>query len=375
MKIFQINKFYAPIIGGIEKIVQDIAEGLIEKTDMSVLTCQPKGKRSAERYNGVQVLRSGSIGTFLSMPVSLDFFRLYREMSQDADIIQLHSPFPLGDLAVFFFRRKGKLAVWWHSDIVRQKIFLALLTPIIHHTLKRADVIIVAAQENIKSSMFLSRYADKCVCIPYGLDFNAYPETTAFPKFLDGHLTDKGCKKLLFAGRLVYYKGVDILVKAMKNIQNAELFIVGNGSLEKKLKSYVRREGMGDKVHFMGTLSRDKLLAAYSSCDVFVFPSVAKSEAFGLCQLEAMFYGKPVINTLLPTAVPFVSINGETGITVPCSDKNELANAIMALTQRDDMRAQYGINAARRVRELFNQTDMLNTLFSLYIEMLKGDNK
>lgn len=74
--------------------------------------------------------------------------------------------------------------------------------------------------------------------------------------------------------------------------------------------------GLEERVKFLGKVSNEPLKYCYQICDVFVLPSVEPTEAFGLVQLEAMAYGKPVINTLLPIGVSFVSIDGKTGLTV-----------------------------------------------------------
>jgi len=355
MRVLQVNKFYPPVIGGVETVVQNIADGLRSLVSMRVLVCAKKGKRTTEAHNGVTLIRASNWGTLLSMPLSLDFLAQYRKESKKADIIQLHAPFPLADLAVFLFpQKKSKIVVWWHSDIVRQKIALKLLTPLIKHTLTKADRIIVASEANIRSSDFLPAYKHKCRVIPFGLDFDQYP----IPKVKD-YFQRTNTLKLLFVGRLVYYKGIDVLLEAMRQVQGAELFIVGKGP--------AKLQAMADsRVHFMDELPRDQLLAAFYDCDIFVFPSVAKSEAFGLCQLEAMYYGKPVINTDLPTAVPTVSIHGETGLTVPCGDADALANAINTLVHDDALRRTYGANAARRVRAHYDQRQMMDALYNEY---------
>ena len=362
MKVLQVNKLYHPDVGGVETVVRDIAEGLDNRVDMTVLVCKRSGRASRESINGIDVLRASSLGTVLSMPLSPDFLLKYRKLSKNADILQLHAPFPLADLAVLLFRRKGKLIVWWHSDIVRQRFLRRLLSPVIRNTLNRASVILVADEAIINASDFLHKYKHKCKIIPFGLDFTAYP--TPPDNFLQP--TDANKVKLLFVGRLVYYKGIDVLIKAMKTVKNAELFIVGTGDLETSLREASKQAHTDTKIHFMGYLSREALLAAYRGCDAFIFPSVANSEAFGICQLEAMYYAKPVINTNLPTAVPTVSIHGETGLTVPPGDADALAKAINTLAENPALRQAYGEAAAKRVREKYNKAEMLEAVYKCY---------
>ena len=164
---------------------------------------------------------------------------------------------------------------------------------------------------------------------------------------------------MLFTGRLVYYKGADILLEAFaKQHAHAELFLAGTGVLEPELKARAEALGIAERVHFLGRRMTPELRDMFADCDLFVLPSVANSEAFGIVQLEAMVYGKPVINTALPTGVPLVSIDGETGLTVPPSDADALAAAMETLLSDDPLRAQYGNAARERVLREFS----LNTV-------------
>ena len=81
-----------------------------------------------------------------------------------------------------------------------------------------------------------------------------------------------------------------------------------------------------------------------------------------------MVYGKPVINTRLPSGVPHVSIHGETGITVPPSDPLTLAKAINRLASDKELRERLGRNAALRVREKFNENDVIRKLYDYFEE-------
>ena len=370
MKILQVNKLYYPHIGGIETVVQNIAEGLNDRTEMEVLVCQPKGKAISEVVNDVFVTRSGSMGTLFSMPISLSFISDFKQKAKQSDIVHVHMPFPLADLACIMSEYKGKVVVSWHSDVVKQKKLMFFYRPIMERFLRRADRIIVATKGHIDGSQYLKPYRNKCRRIPYGLDIEEYEAIDGFKPVLSDLLVSKQNKKVLFTGRLVYYKGVEVLINAFEKVIGCELFIVGTGKLESELKAKVNELGLNHKVHFMGNLSFDELKYTFADCDIFVLPSVANSEAFGIVQMEAMVYGKPVINTDLPTGVPHVSLDGKTGITVPPNDALALAGAIQKLADDDDLRQEYGQNAYLRTRENFSLQKMLDDIYVLYEELL-----
>lgn len=373
LRILQVNKAYYPHVGGIESLIKQYSEelGQFDDVEVKVLVCRSeKGKTQHEIVNGVDVTRAGSMGTYFSCPLSLSFIRLFRRMAKNADVVEIHMPFPLADLALMLSGFKGKVVIAWHSDIVKQKKLLTVLKPIIMKTLKRADSIIVATEGHINGSDWLPAYRDKCRVIPYGITPEEYLSIERKP-VLTELCTDKNSIKVFFTGRLVYYKGVDVLLKAFLLTEGCELFIAGTGELEAQLKAYTKEKNMEGKVHFLGFLPDKTLRQAYADCDIFVLPSVVKSEAFGIVQLEAMVYGKPVINTLLPSGVPHVSLHKETGLTVPPSDFESLSGAILALAANKELREEYGKNAAERVQTYFNEKNVIKELYKALSENIK----
>ena len=158
---------------------------------------------------------------------------------------------------------------------------MTFFRPLINRTLKRADAVLTATQGHIDGSDFLPRFRKKCRIVPYGLTVEDYLRTDG-GGFLSDKLSDKNAVKVFFTGRLVYYKGVDVLLKAFQRINGCELFIAGTGELEVSLREYAKKHNLEEKVHFLGFLPDDDLKAAYADCDIFVLPSVAKSEAFGI---------------------------------------------------------------------------------------------
>ncbi|WP_295091295.1 glycosyltransferase [uncultured Ruminococcus sp.] len=367
LRILQVNKFYPPHIGGIETVIQQVSQGLKDRAEVSVLVCQPKGRGVREVCDGVPVTRCSSWRTVASCPVSFSFFREFRRMAKEADVIECHLPFPLADLACLLSRTKKRVVIAWHSDVVKQKKLLALYKPILRAFLRRADAIIVATQGHIDGSAFLPPFRDKCVVIPYGIPTAEYLQAPAAP-ILTEKLRGKPLRKLLFVGRLVYYKGVDVLLRAFARTEGCALFLAGEGVLEPQLRQEAQTLGVADRVFFLGRLTDAQLRAAFRDCDIFVLPSVANSEAFGIVQLEAMVYGKPVINTALPTGVPLVSIHGETGLTVPPGDETALADAIRTLAEDDALREAYGAAAQRRVLEHFELDNMIDGVYRVLAE-------
>lgn len=368
IKVLQVNKLYYPVVGGIERVVQEISEGLSGSVDIKVLACQKKGKSTHETMNNVPVLKASSFGMAFSTPVSLSFFYWFNQLKYDRDILHIHMPFPLADVAMCLFGFKGKVVLWWHSDVVKQKKLLLFYKPFLKRLLKRADIIMVATKGHIDGSDYLPHYRDKCVIIPYGVDSALLEKSQTIvetPKPQSSPLS------FLFVGRFVYYKGCEVLLEAFAKVSGASLTLIGEGPLESQLKTQADNLGIVDKVQFLGNVSDDVLAQAFADCDVFVLPSIAKSEAFGLVQIEAMAYGKPVINTNLPSGVPYVSLDGQTGFTVAPSDPDDLSNAMQKLIDDPDLRKQFGEAAYKRARQEFSMDKMLDDILAQYEKLVK----
>ncbi|MGN0647550.1 MAG: glycosyltransferase [Oscillospiraceae bacterium] len=372
-RLLIVGKAYAPHIGGVEAVMQQVAEGMRKWARVSVLTCRDTmGAAEKDCINGVKVYRCGSLGTFRSCPVSMSFLSAFRRKVMVADVVELHLPFPLADLACILSGYRGKVVVAWHSDIVRQRILRVAYQPMMHALLRRADVIITATQAYIDLNPTLQPYREKCAVVPYGIDTKLYDDTPYQP-VLQRHLRVPHAKKILFVGRLVYYKGADVLLKAFAMLPQSpacELFLIGEGEEKAALQLLAHRLAIADSVHFLGRRMEPELRAAFKDCDLFVLPSTANSEAFGLVQLEAMACSKPVINTALPTGVPQVSLHGETGLTVPAGDAEALCNAMALLLGDASLCKRYGKAAKDRVKQAFALQTVLERRKSVLLDDL-----
>jgi rhamnosyl/mannosyltransferase len=169
-------------------------------------------------------------------------------------------------------------------------------------------------------------------------------------------------------GRLIYYKGFEVAIEAMKQV-DATLVIVGDGPLRASLEAQARTMGVEGRVVFAGEIHNRDLRPYYLAADVFVLASVARSEAFGIVQLEAMAARVPVVNTQLDSGVPFVSRHGESGLTVPPGDAGALAAAINQLLADPALRKQYGGRGRARVETDFSAQAMSAAILRTYREV------
>jgi len=370
MKVLQVVKLYYPWIGGVEKVVQQIAERLNGKDnfEIEVLCCSHEKRGKEEKINGVKIHRASSFGIFWGMPFSFDFFRLFKKLSKKVDIIDFHHPFPLVDLAFFLFRPKAKLIVHYHSDIVRQKALEFLFRAFIFNTLKKAEKIIVSNPNLIKSSPYLQKFKEKCQVIPFGVDLEKFKK---FDLEKVQKIKEKYGNFVLFVGRLNYYKGLHYLIEAMKDVK-ANLVIIGEGPEKSNLIFRILKLKLENKIFLLPFQPEEELVNYYRACDVFVLPSIFKSEAFGLVLTEAMACGKPVISTELGTGTSFVNRDGVTGFVVPPRDSKALAEAINKILLDKELAQKFGKNAENLVIENFSLQKMIEKTKGIYKEVFSG---
>jgi rhamnosyl/mannosyltransferase len=236
--------------------------------------------------------------------------------------------------------------------------------------LDRASRIIVASPPMAETAEQLADHRDKCVVVPYGIDVAPFEMTPEMTARVAAIRADARRPLLLFVGRLVPYKGVDVLVRAMVDTP-AHLVIIGDGPLRAPLEQLAADLGVADRVRFAGTLPDPDVVGHYHACDTFVLPSVTRAEAFGMVQLEAMACGKPVISTDLPSGVPWVNRHGESGLVVPPGNVERLREAIGTLLRDEPLRARLGAGARQRDARDFTARRMAERTVALYREVLR----
>jgi glycosyltransferase involved in cell wall biosynthesis len=369
MKVLHVGKYYPPVPGGMERVLQLLCEGERNQVDSRVLVAGTGRTTIREVRNGVPVTRAGSLAMMGSVGLSA---ALPRELFRAArDITVLHEPNPVALVADCITGGRGPLVVYFHSEVVRAEWKYALLyRPFLRRVLDRAARIIVASPSMAEHAEQLADHRHKCVVIPYGIDRAPLADTPAVRARAVNLRGELGGPLVLFTGRLVPYKGVDVLLRAMATV-NARLVVVGDGPLRGALEAQARAT-CGGRVTFAGIVADHELTALYHACDVFVLPSVTRAEAFGMVQIEAMACGKPVVSTSVPSGVPWVNQHQETGLIVPPADPDALAGAVRCLLGDASLRARLGDGGRRRVAREFTAITMAERTVALYRAVLGG---
>lgn len=364
MRVLQLGKFYDPFVGGMETVLKEMCESLADEVQFQVVVANT-GWRTTHENRKVPVTRVGSMGKLLSCSLAPSYPLWARRF--DPDLIHVHLPNPLAELSALLARRDVPIVAQFHSDVVRQRSLLKIYGPFLDAFYRRANCIVVPTPRHMEISSFVSKYRNKCRVVPFGVPLSRFDLDEAGHEKVD-RLRD-GMPSVLCVGRLVSYKGVEFLIRAMQNIK-ARLRIIGVGPLEDSLKQLAAEKGLADRVTFLGQVSEEDLVAHYHACDVFVLPSITTAEMFGVVQLEAMACRKPVISTDLPTGVSWVNQHGKTGYVVPPENVGELAKAIRKLLGNAQLRQEMGEAGRMRVEEQFTSTKMAEAMLQVYGEML-----
>ena len=350
MKVILTTPYYPPHIGGVEVHVQNLASRLRRRGyDVEVIS-------STGFDDSVKVRTVPSIPIPYS-PIPLRFPRV------SGDVYHSHIPSP------FFAREiaKRKLkphVVTYHNDVVIpekvdgrripaeiggmiEKINEDITIPI----LETADVIIATTKSYAKTSPILSRFDVEIV--PNAIDINRYE----FCEEKDDYV--------VYVGRLVEYKGLPILLEAMKMVQKElpiKLVVVGDGEDRRRFENLAKR--LEVKVEFKGRLSERKKIEAIKRARVLVLPSQSRLEAFGIVLLEAMACGTPVIGS---NTAGVRDIAREGGLIF--YDVEDLAEKILKLATNDKLARSLGKKGRKAVEEKYDWNIVIKKVEQIYLDV------
>ena len=368
MKILQVGKFY-PIRGGVEKVMYDLILGLSARNVHCDMLCA-----STEDHPG-GMLEINSHAKLIVVPTQIKLAATMlapkmilklREIAKGYDIIHIHHPDPMACLSLFLARYKGKVVLHWHSDILKQKMLLKLYRPLQSWLIKRADLIVGTTPVYVKESPFLSKVQHKVDFIPIGVDPIAFDVEERIRE------TYKHKKIIFSLGRLVDYKGYEYLIRAAQYLdEQYQIVIGGKGPLLEELQALILELNVQNKVDLIGFVSDEDLPAYYGASAIFCLPSILKTEAFAIVQIEAMSCSKPIVSTHIPgSGVSWVNADGKSGKVVEIENPKALAKAIQEVIEDEGNYTSLSKGAFGRYSTLFTTETMISKSLEVYNKVL-----
>ena len=366
----QLTKFYPPVAGGIETAVRDIADGLSARDWKVAILCAHIERKTVHDGEAIPVTRVASWGQVASTSMTPSLIPWLRRLQGEQDVIHVHLPNPMANLALWLTKPKARLVVHWHSDIVKQKRMLKLYAPLQNWLLGRAQAIIATSPPYAESSPWLQAFKEKVHFVPLCVrDLRTSQDPARRQARAAEIRAEHGGRKIVFAlGRMTYYKGFDVLVDAAATLDDDVVVLIGgDGELLPELRAKAQAAGIEGRVRFLGRVENDDLPAYYEAADLFCLPSLMRSEAFGLVMLEAMSCGKPVVATnIAGSGVPWVNVDGETGLNAQPGNASSLAHAIRRLLDDPALARRFGEGGRKRFEDHFTTEKMTDALVRVY---------
>ena len=383
MRVLHVGKYYPPAPGGIETYLGDLCAGLADAGVQSHVLAH-RFEASEPEYEepipGVGVERVPVAASFCYSLIAPTYpLRLRRAVRRlRPDVIHAHLP----NLSAFACLLPGldtPLVLHWHADVAwpRDKRLARALyhgyAPMESLLLRRADLVVATSDAYLEASAPLRPFVDKCRVVPLGVRAaRMHPPSAETVRSVRRRWLGEGDgARALFvsAGRFAHYKGFEHLVRAMRDVPDAVLVMVGDGESHAGVEATVRTLGLGRRVHLAGRLPDADMHALMAAADVFCLPSLERSEAFGVVLVEAMALGTCCVSTDIPGSAPgWVVQHERTGLVVPPGDEASLAAALAGLAADAPMRERFARAGNERYRRHFKLASTIPDLIDVYRE-------
>lgn len=371
MKVLHVFKsFYPYTYGGIEKFIHELSTAMAKKYDVEIHILA-MGKKNETIYKDLYTLHFAKTNlNIASTTFSFSAIKKFKELSKQVDIIHYHFPYPFADVLHTFGRPNKPYIVTYHSDIIKQKKLMMLYKPLMKKFLNGAKYILPTSPNYLQSSQILKQVKACKRVIPMSLnksDYNIDQKNYFYWK------NNIGFEKFfIYIGGLRYYKGLDVLIDAMKE-QNYPLVIVGDGDQRELLEQKVKQNKL-QNVKFVGALDDKDKMSLLKLSYALVLPSNIRTEAFGLALLEANIFAKPMITCEIGTGTTFVNIDKQTGLVAKPNDSQDLAKKLIELWNNEKAAEEYGINAKARFNDIFNLDNMVESYKAVYDKIIERGN-
>ncbi len=375
MKIAQVVCTYPPYRGGMGNVAYEYTERLRTRGH-SVHVFTPRYRRVPDDPAYVHRVPSpvhfGNAGVMPSLSHRLAGF----------DLIHLHYPFFGGAEPLIVrkvIRPDQPLVMTYHMDTVgkgvKSLVFDAHRRVMFPWIVERVDRIFVSSEEYAKTSALASAHGalDKTMILPFGIDLERFHPGS--DEALRNELgIPLATPVVLFVGGLDpahYFKGLPVLLDTLGELKDEfwEAVIIGKGELRASFEATAAARGCRHRMHFLDSVSEEDKPRYFRMADVHAFPSIDRSEAFGLVALEAAASGIPTIASDIP-GVRSIVRHEESGLLVAPGDTRELTHALRRLLRSAGDRTRMGVSARRRAQELFAWDPLMDRLEGAYDELV-----
>ena len=366
-RILHIGKYFPPYSGGMETYLRDLMvaqtkQGL-ESTALvhqSALSLRSNTEQYPAYEQTLSVTRAAVWARLLFTPISPTFPALLHKLIKrdQPDILHLHMP----NVSVFWAlllpsARRIPWVIQWQSDVLASehklglRLFYTFYKPFESAVLRHSAKIIASSPPYLESSATLAPFRDKCEVIPLGIRPPAQVQENL-------HLTQSAHSqplRVLAVGRLTYYKGFKYLIRAMAHVPEATLDLIGSGEEQSALEGLISELGLTARVQIHSGVSDNQREHFMAKADCLCLPSVERTESFGIVLLEAMRSAKPaVVSRVVGSGMSWIVEDGITGLQVPPSDTDALANCLNILQQDRDKIAILGGKGRERFNRYFH---------------------
>jgi glycosyltransferase involved in cell wall biosynthesis len=380
-------EFPPRIVGGISPHVYNLSRDLAHSgLDTRVLTCDFPGAPEREKVNDVQIFRVDSYKTPSPDFATWDYLMNVNMQKEAAAIIRdsrigvvtlIHAHDWLVANACIGLKHifRIPLVVTIHStEIGRRNGLHTNYERMIHETeawlVHEAWKVICCSNYMVSHTKWAFGLPDnKIVMIPNGVDANVFKQNFNKAEFRSKFASSNE-KIVLYVGRLVYEKGVHLLIDAILKVSdrvNAKFVIVGDGYMRESLMQKVVDMGFGHKTFFTGFLDDQSLRFLFQCADVCVVPSLY--EPFGITALEAMAAKVPVVVSDTGGLSEIIE-HDKTGTKVLVNNAESLAGGIVRILLDPSYAEMIRLNAYRKVLEAYNWKKIAEKVKSLYLQIL-----
>lgn len=362
--------------GGVYTHIKNLASRISRLPDFELHIVALDEKDNIEDRFGCKVhfIKRGKFrgANYLYNPISIK-----RKISEiNPDIVHVHQAFNYHSIACALSKNRP-IVVTIHQGIVDE--IERRLSPSIRRYFKlKIDKylekwLLKTASYVIAPNPLISEYLRglielKKICsIPNGVDLIRIQESKPYTNF------NHPC--ILYVGRLETLKRVDILLEATqlikKSIPDINIYIIGSGSQENKLKNQAKQLNIEDNTKFMGFIPQDEIYSYYKSADIFVNPS--QDGIFNLTTIEAMACGVPVITSNVYKNIQYIIEDGKTGLLYEYGNKFDLANKLIALLQNTKLREMMAGAGQERAKE-YSWDKIAEKTMNMYKEIFGSSN-